>query len=546
MDKAGPPRHLPLERSESTDVTDGSFKGGQKGEILLQNMMRDRKLSRGIGDRNLSAPLTPLMHSLNLSSGTPPSPRLGVRKSSLSEAPITIRASEIECQWDNPIGKGSFGSVYRGICRGQQVVVKKLTFTTKKLDQDFANEVSTMVKLRHPNVVLFMGACIEPDSKLIVMEYMIGGSVGDLITKCNSTGGQLAFELRIQFMRDCAKGMNWLHCSNPPILHLDLKLHNLLIDEHYVTADFGLSQVKTNMNMKGMTGTAPYMAPEMISGSFNEKSDVYSFGVMCWEIHFMDWAWVDADTSAQIHEAVQRGERPPMDTQAIGKKHHELISRCWDQDPKKRPSFSEILSNHDMEHIVMEHYISVDRNHMGYHMWLDQFLTRKTVTYDDFMNVFYRTMELPRPAHGTSEERVMGALLQQNPDDGKEGKEVGFYGDVDTKTAEKELRRYSKSPGTFLIRMSTSYPGNFTISVVTKDGKPRHFRIFHQTGQAYMRTTHNPNNTSYPTLRELIDKDREKMGIISPLPCLYEHLFNEHRNQNYNYDYEESGSQSYT
>ena len=93
--------------------------------------------------------------------------------------------------------------------------------------------------------------------------------------------------------RDAAKGMAWLHGSNPVFIHRDLKTSNLLVGEDWniKICDFGLSQIKKRGEhylrdgMEGAKGTPLWMSPEVMSGEhFNEKADIYSFGIVLWEI----------------------------------------------------------------------------------------------------------------------------------------------------------------------------------------------------------------------------------------------------------------------
>lgn len=111
-----------------------------------------------------------------------------------------------------------------------------------------------MSSLRHPNVLLFMGACVETDSFLIVTELMSKGSVESLLRK-PETFTSLSFKTKMQMAKQAAQGMNWLHLNDPVFIHRDLKTGNLLIDESWNVkiSDFGLTHVKAHR--EGFTGT---------------------------------------------------------------------------------------------------------------------------------------------------------------------------------------------------------------------------------------------------------------------------------------------------
>jgi sterile alpha motif and leucine zipper-containing kinase AZK len=128
-----------------------------------------------------------------------------------------------------------------------------------------------------------MGACTVPGKCMIVTELLPKGNLETMLHNKKIT---LNMVTRMKMARDAAYGMNWLHGSNPVIIHRDLKSSNLLVDENMVikVCDFGLSQfippdqkIKDKQNAKG---TPLWMAPEVMSfKEFNEKCDIYSFGI---------------------------------------------------------------------------------------------------------------------------------------------------------------------------------------------------------------------------------------------------------------------------
>ncbi|KHG30574.1 Serine/threonine-protein kinase CTR1 [Gossypium arboreum] len=181
--------------------------------------------------------------------------------------PMLKEVSEWEIQWENlqigeRIGIGSYGEVYRADWNGTEVAVKKF------LDQDFSGdalvqfkcEVEIMLRLRHPNVVLFMGAVTRSPHFSILTEFLPRGSLYKL-----------------------------LHRSNP---QLDEKRRmRMALD---VVCDFGLSRMKhhTFLSSKSTAGTPEWMAPEILRNEpANEKCDVYSFGVVLWELVTLRIPW---------------------------------------------------------------------------------------------------------------------------------------------------------------------------------------------------------------------------------------------------------------
>eukprot|EP00262_Sarcandra_glabra_P015068 TRINITY_DN4568_c0_g2_i1.p1 TRINITY_DN4568_c0_g2~~TRINITY_DN4568_c0_g2_i1.p1 ORF type:complete len:416 (+),score=87.76 TRINITY_DN4568_c0_g2_i1:48-1250(+) len=260
--------------------------------------------------------------------------------------------AEWEISWEEitlgeRIGLGSYGEVYRGDWLGTEVAVKKF------LDQDitgdaleeFRSEVRIMKRLRHPNVVLFMGAVTRPPNLSIVTEFLPRGSLYRLIHRPNN---QLDERRRLKMALDVARGMNYLHNCTPIIVHRDLKSPNLLVDKNWVVkvCDFGLSRIKHNtfLSSRSTAGTAEWMAPEVLRNEpSDEKCDVYSFGVILWELSTLQQPWGGMNPM-QVVGAVGFQYRRldiPDDMDPV---LADIIIKCWQTDPKSRPSFSEIMA----------------------------------------------------------------------------------------------------------------------------------------------------------------------------------------------------------
>ncbi|KAL9249166.1 putative serine/threonine-protein kinase SIS8 [Drosera capensis] len=259
---------------------------------------------------------------------------------------------DIEIPWEEitlgeRIGLGSHGEVYHGDWNGTEVAVKRL------LDQDisgefleaFISEVSIMKRLRHPNVVLFMGAVTRPPNLSIVTEFLPRGSLYRLIHRSNNN---LDERRRLKMALDAARGMNYLHTCSPVIVHRDLKSPNLLVDRNWVVkvCDFGLSRMKqsTFLSSRSTAGTAEWMAPEVLRNEpSNEKCDVYSYGVILWELFTLQQPWGRMN-AMQVVGAVGFQHRRLDIPDNVEPVIADLIRRCWQTDPRLRPSFFEIMA----------------------------------------------------------------------------------------------------------------------------------------------------------------------------------------------------------
>ncbi|CAK9152333.1 unnamed protein product [Ilex paraguariensis] len=245
-------------------------------------------------------------------------------------------------KFESKIASGSYGDLYRGTYRTQEVAIKvlKAECVSSDVQREFAQEVYIMRKVRHKNVVQFIGACTKPPSLCIVTEYMSGGSVYDYLHKLKGTF-KLPSLLKVAI--DISKGMNYLHQHN--IIHRDLKAANLLMDENEVVkvADFGVARVKAQTGvMTAETGTYRWMAPEVIEHkSYDHKADVFSFGIVLWELLTGKLPYEYLTPLQAAVGVVQKGLRPTIPKQAHPKLA-ELLERCWRCDPTLRPDFSVI------------------------------------------------------------------------------------------------------------------------------------------------------------------------------------------------------------
>lgn len=229
------------------------------------------------------------------------------------------------------IGRGTFGTVHRGVYDGQDVAVKLLDWGEEghrteaeiaSLRSAFTQEVAVWHKLEHPNVTKFIGATMGASDLniqtengsigmpinvcCVVVEYLPGGALKTYLIK--NRRRKLAFKVVVQLALDLARGLSYLHSKK--IVHRDVKTENMLLDKTRILkiADFGVARVEaSNPNdMTGETGTLGYMAPEVLNGNpYNRKCDVYSFGICLWEIYCCDMPYPDLSFS-EVTSAVVR------------------------------------------------------------------------------------------------------------------------------------------------------------------------------------------------------------------------------------------------
>ncbi|KAF8063034.1 STY17 [Scenedesmus sp. PABB004] len=242
---------------------------------------------------------------------------------------------------DAKVAAGSFSNLYRGYYCGQEVAVKILKEMQDDASQyqEFLQEVSIMRKVRHKNVVQFIGACTRKPNLCIVFEYMSGGSVYDYIRR----EGALKLSQVLKVCVEVSRGMDYLHQRK--IIHRDLKAANLLLDENGTVkiADFGVARmIETNGHMTAETGTYRWMAPEVIEHKpYDEKADVFSFGVVLWELLTCKIPYSDMTPLQAAVGVVQKGLRPAI-PQSCPPQLASMMAACWDASPLHRPSFKEL------------------------------------------------------------------------------------------------------------------------------------------------------------------------------------------------------------
>ncbi|NWV79699.1 ANKK1 protein, partial [Dasyornis broadbenti] len=256
------------------------------------------------------------------------------------------------------VASGGFGHVYQVKHRRWRTVyaVKCSPFLLQDSSADrtsmncLMEEASKMEKIKFQHIVTIYGVCNSPLG--IVMEYMARGSLETILPT-----HRMSWQLKFRVIHEMGLAMNFLHSMSPPLLHLDLKPGNVLLDGnmHVKISDFGLSKwMEQSSRMQyiessALRGTLSYIPPEMFlqnSKPPGTKYDVYSFGIVIWEVLMQKKPYAGANMMAIIVK-VAAGKRPGLELVRDdwpGECHQmvDLMKRCWDQDPKQRPSFADI------------------------------------------------------------------------------------------------------------------------------------------------------------------------------------------------------------
>ncbi|KAF7667411.1 hypothetical protein LDENG_00063990 [Lucifuga dentata] len=257
--------------------------------------------------------------------------------------------------WEK-IGSGGFGQVYkvRHVQWKTWLAIKcpPCLHVDDKERSELLEEAKKMEAAKFRYILPVYGICDDPHG--LVMEYMETGSLETLLAT-----EPLPWELRFRIIHETAVGMNFLHCMNPPLLHLDLKPANILLDAHYHVkiSDFGLARWNglsraDDISRDGFCGTIAYLPPESIIEKdrvSDTKHDVYSFSIVIWGILTQKKPYQGENNILQVMVKVVKGVRPDLGAvprfrpSACGG-FLSLMQRCWATSPEARPSFQEITS----------------------------------------------------------------------------------------------------------------------------------------------------------------------------------------------------------
>ena len=272
---------------------------------------------------------------------------------------------KITSHFKDKLGEGGYGTVYKGKLSNEILVAVKILNNFKGNGEEFINEVGTMDRIHHINVVHLVGFCSDGFRRALIYEFLPNESLEKFIFSAVDKNPLLGWEKLRSIALGIAKRIEYLHQGcDQRILHFDIKPHNILLDQNFnpKISDFGLAKLcskeQSAVSMTAARGTMGYIAPEMLSRNFGNvsyKSDVYSFGMLLLEmvggrknidvtvenpsgVYFPEWVYNHLDQGKELQIRIEEeGDAK------IAKKLTIVGLRCIQWYPVDRPTMKTVV-----------------------------------------------------------------------------------------------------------------------------------------------------------------------------------------------------------